>query len=66
MSTEDELKRGKITLLRHADIMKCPHAIIMSEHYNADGSCKCNDPNATVMAEWGYKWDGSKWTSDEV
>lgn len=40
-----------------ADIRACPHYIMVPEHYRADGSCRCDDPDATVMAEWGYRWD---------
>ena len=41
-------------------MMRCPHVIMVAEHYRDDGSCKCNDPNEKVMREWGYRWkDGS-------
>lgn len=38
------------------DPTKCPRLILSGEHYRDDGTCKCNDPNETVMAEWGYEW----------
>lgn len=50
---------GSESEVRHisqADIKKCPHVIFMPEHYRADGTCKCNDPNETVMRDWGYQW----------
>lgn len=64
--SEEQLRKGKITILKHADIKKCPHVIMAPEHYRADGTCFCNDPTATIMAEWGYKWDPEKkqWGSD--
>lgn len=37
-------------------IGKCPHCILFPEHYRDDGSCKCDDPKATLMREWGYRW----------
>ena len=49
----DELKNVQF---REIDPHRCPHAIFVGEHYRADGSCKCNDPNETIMREWGYKW----------
>lgn len=44
---------------------KCPHLILVGEHYRTDGSCKCNDPNETVMTEWGYVWSDTtkRWES---
>jgi hypothetical protein len=47
--------------IRQADIRACPHVIMMPEHYRDDGSCRCNDPEHTEMAEWGYAWDGEAW-----
>lgn len=37
-------------------MLKCPFCIMVFEHYNADESCKCYDPNyrRTVMKQWGY------------
>lgn len=46
-----------VRFIDQADIARCPHAIFVPNHYRADGSCKCNDPNETVMKEWGYRWD---------
>jgi hypothetical protein len=54
----DQLKTTKIVQMKHADIMKCPHAILIPIHYNEDGSCRCNDITHTNMATWGYRWDG--------
>jgi hypothetical protein len=58
-----KLKQASLRVIRQADIRKCPHMILVSEHYREDGSCKCNDPNETVMASWGYRWDGKVWAS---
>ena len=46
---------------RQSDFLKCPHCIIMPEHYNKDGSCRCGDITHKVMIEWGYEWDGTSW-----
>jgi len=43
------------------DMLKCPHVIIAAEHYRADGSCRCNDPEHKEMKEWGYKWKDGRW-----
>lgn len=55
---------GTVTDGRHikpSDMMKCPHFIMVADHYRDDGTCKCNDPNETVMREWGYKWKNGQW-----
>jgi len=63
----DKLRKGKITILKGSDINKCPHVIFLPSHYNADGSCKCYDPRATIMEEWGYEWSDAdgQWISPE-
>lgn len=35
--------------MKQSDILKCPFAIMMPEHYNSDGSCKCSDPDHRAM-----------------
>lgn len=54
-------------VLKQATIAKCPHVIFATEHYREDGTCKCNDPDATEMHEWGYVWDATAklWVSPE-
>lgn len=42
--------------IAQSDIARCPHYIFVADHYREDGSCKCDDPNETVMREWGYHW----------
>ena len=44
-----------------SDIQRCPHVILMEEHYRNDGSCRCNDKTHTVMLQWGYVWDDGQW-----
>jgi hypothetical protein len=38
-------------------IRKCPHFIIVWEHYRPDGTCRCDDKTHTEMKEWEYTWD---------
>ncbi len=59
----ERLKTAKITMMRTADIRKCPHCILMPSHYRSDGSCRCDDPNDPHMAEWEYTWndDTKRW-----
>lgn len=52
---------GEVRTIKQSDIARCPHVIIMAEHYREDGTCKCNDKNETVMREWGYKWKDGQW-----
>lgn len=54
------LVESNIRILKHSDLMRCPHTIIATEHYRPDGTCKCDDPNETVMKEWGYRWNGKR------
>lgn len=42
--------------IRAVDPYVCPHVILVSEHYNEDGTCKCRDPNEKIMRTWGYRW----------
>ena len=48
--------------LKQSSMLKCPHFIMVFEHYREDESCKCDDPTATEMADWGYTWDGKRWS----
>jgi hypothetical protein len=55
---------GHVTELREikqSDMRKCPHFIMVAEHYRTDGACRCNDPKHTEMAEWGYEWRDGLW-----
>ncbi len=42
--------------IAQADLRRCPFAILVPEHYYADGTCKCGDPTerARMIREWGY------------
>jgi len=35
----------------------CPFLIMLPEHYRADGTCRCDDPDHIEMIEWEYVWD---------
>ena len=54
------MNRSVIRTLSYAQIKACPHLILMPEHYNADGTCKCKERENKIMAEWGYVWDTDK------
>ena len=43
--------------IKQSDIAKCPFFILVPEHFQSDGSCKCNDAEHRKMMirEWGYK-----------
>jgi hypothetical protein len=53
-----------VKTINQSDMLKCPHVIMVAEHYRDDGTCRCNDPTHIEMAEWGYKWNGHLWISD--
>ena len=53
---------GQVTnvcTIKQADIMACPHSIMVPSHYRPDGSCKCDDATerAMMIKEWGYSPD---------
>lgn len=45
-----------VRTIKQSDIAKCPHFIMVPEHYREDGTCKCNDPveQARMIKDWGY------------
>ena len=47
--------------INQQSMMKCPHFIMVAEHYRMDEVCRCDDSTHTEMLEWGYTWDGGKW-----
>ena len=49
--------------IKQSDLAKCPYCIWMAEHYREDGSCRCDDPDHSEMREWGYRWNGERWTA---
>lgn len=55
----------EIRILHSKDIQKCPHVIMVPEHYREDGSCRCTDPDHKEMVEWGYVWEDGRWRSPE-
>ena len=38
-------------------MIKCPHCIMVMEHYRPDNTCRCTDPKHTEMKDWGYTWN---------
>jgi len=50
-----------VRLIKQSDLRKCPHYILVPEHYRDDGSCRCNDQSHAEMKEWGYKWKKGQW-----
>ena len=61
MEISEEGKPVLIRTIKQSDIGKCPHCIMVLEHYREDGTCKCDDPNELVMKEWGYKFEKGAW-----
>ena len=49
-----------VRLIRQSDIGKCPHVILVPDHYYTNGSCKCSDPEYKIMLKWGYIWSSVK------
>jgi hypothetical protein len=55
-SAMDRHLRPAVVTMKQSDLLKCKFAIILPDHYRADGSCKCDDAShrATMIAMWGY------------
>ncbi len=47
---------SNIRSIKQSDIGRCPHVILLPEHYREDGSCLCDDPDhrKRMIKEWGY------------
>lgn len=50
-----------VRVIRQSDLRRCPHFIMMPEHYRDTGHCRCDDPEHTDMRDWGYKWSKGQW-----
>lgn len=55
-------------VIKHSAIAACPFTILMMEHYDEKGNCRCTDPSHTGMIVWGYKWneEEGRWIADET
>lgn len=62
INQEDKTMTQKrtIELVRQADLLACPHCILVASHYRENGTCKCDDAGESIMAEWGYHWNEEK------
>ena len=53
-----EVRDGKLVIIKTITIepARCPHYIMVGDHWRDDGSCKCNDPEhrAMMIRDWGY------------
>lgn len=47
--------------IKQSSINRCPHVILVANHYRADGSCRCDDADHSEMKQWGYRWNGYLW-----
>lgn len=52
-----------VRVIKQADMLKCPHVILMADHYREDGTCRCDDPDANEMRDWGYHWWDGRWVA---
>jgi len=50
-----------VRAIKQSDIGKCPHYILVADHYRFDGTCRCDDPKNSEMIEWGYVWQNGRW-----
>jgi hypothetical protein len=61
LDADGKLVETHIRVIKQSDMLKCPHVILMADHYRADGICRCDDPTATEMNDWGYRWRDGRW-----
>lgn len=56
MHNYDPANDAEVQYPKQSDMLKCPFAIMVPEHYRPDGSCKCNDPEhrAMMIQDWEY------------
>jgi hypothetical protein len=52
-----------IRVLSNDSVRRCPWFIFDPDHYRDNGTCRCDDPDHEVMSDWGYEWDGQRWTA---
>jgi hypothetical protein len=54
---------GLRRIISSAAIRDCPHKILDPRHFRpVEGTCRCDDPDHTIMASWGYEWKNGRWT----
>lgn len=58
---DGRLVETDVRIIKQSDITRCPHVIMVPEHYRADGTCRCNDREHKEMREWGYRWRNGQW-----
>lgn len=46
----------RVFTMKQSDLLKCPFAIMVPEHYREDGTCKCDDAahREFMIAKWEY------------
>jgi len=62
LSTDNNLS---VFTISQAAIKRCPHFILVPDHYRYDNTCRCDDPTHIEMIGYGYIWNEtkSKWDS---
>lgn len=58
---DGKLVETNVREVKQSDMLRCPHCIMVADHYREDGTCRCNDPTATEMKDWGYEWKDGAW-----
>src|SRR5262245_17718038 len=58
---QEDGSETNVRMIRQSAMAACPHFIMVPEHYRTDESCRCDDPEHSEMAAWGYMWDGARW-----
>lgn len=61
LDKDGKLVETNIREIPQAAMRKCDHFIIVADHYRADTTCRCDDPEHTEMGEWGYCWRDGRW-----
>ena len=53
---DGQLIETEVREIDQARLLECPFFIMVSEHYNGDGSCKCREASEQrkMLRDWGY------------
>lgn len=64
--TDGKLVESNIRTLKQSDLLACPFAIMMPDHYRDDGTCKCDDPEEQYKMYHSWEYRKRDFTSNGV
>jgi hypothetical protein len=58
-------EQGPVGPVQYVHPEKCPHFIMVPEHFRPNATCRCDDKSHVEMREWGYRWRNGAWRSSK-